>query len=368
MLSPDQIRQYTDVREGAALIDRHHRGRIVARGSDRKSFLQALLTNDILALGADSGCYAALLTSQGRMVTDMRVFELGDATLLDVPGAVKDTLLATLDQMIFSEDVQLADLTDELGCVSVQGPMAAAAVGRALGGEPSNGPAALTGDGSITCVRRPDSTAMAGDETDGRDLAKWPAFHHRRIDLGGEVGILARVDEFGLPGFLLFAPPNRLPALAAAISAAGAIVPDAQVVETLRVEFGTPLFLVDMTDDTIPLEAGIEAQAISSTKGCYPGQEVIVRIRDRGHGRVVRKLVGLAIDGDTEPAPGDRLLVDGKDVGHVTSAAHSPALGKPIALGYVHRDHVTPGSRVAISHGDARLAATVTALPFVGQS
>ena len=343
MLSPDQIRQYTDVRRGAALIDRYHRGRIVVRGNDRKSFLQALLTNDVMALGPGSGCYAALLTPAGRMVTDMRVFELGDATLLDVPNAVKDTLVARLEQMIFTEDVQLGDLTDALGCVSVQGPMAAAAIGRAVGG----------GHGL---------TAAAGD------LSNWPAFYNRRFDLAGETGILARVDEFGLPGFLILAPPNRLPALAAAISAAGAIVPDAEVVETLRIESGTPLFLVDMTDDTIPLEAGIEAQAISSTKGCYPGQEVIVRIRDRGHGRVVRKLVGLAIDADAEPSPGDKLVVGGNDVGHVTSAAHSPAMGKPIALGYVHRDHVTPGSRVDIAHDNARLTATVTALPFVAHS
>lgn len=342
MLSPDQIRQYESVREGAALIDRYHRGRIVVRGNDRKTFLQALLTNDIVALGPGSGCYAALLTPLGRMVTDMCVFEMGDVTLLDLPSAVKDALLARLDQLVFTEDVQLGDLTEALGCVSVQGPLAAATIGQALG------------DGSDT---RPIALA--------RDLMLWPAFQNRRIDLAGEVGILARVDEFGLPGFLIFGPPSRLPALAAAIAAAGAIVPDAEVIDTLRVESGTPLFLVDMTDDTIPLEAGIEALAISSIKGCYPGQEVIVRIRDRGHGRVVRKLVGLRLDSDAEPSPGDRLLVDGKDVGHVTSAAYSPALGKPIALGYVHRDHIAPGSHLTITHGEANLAATVTALPFV---
>lgn len=345
MLSPDQTGQYRGIRAGAALIDRYHRGRIGARGADRKSFLQALLTNDVLALGPGSGCYAALLTPLGRMVTDVRVFELGDATLMDVPWAVKDQFMARLDQLVFTEDVLLADLTNQLGCVSVQGPAAAEIVGRALSGGPGGAPMAL-----------------------GGELANWPAYHNQQVDLGGEAGIVSRVDEFGLPGFLIFAPPNRLPAIAGAISAAGAIVPDAEVVETLRIESGTPLFLVDMTDDTIPLEAGIEAQAISSTKGCYPGQEVIVRIRDRGHGRVVRKLVGLTIDGESGSVPGDKMVVDEKDVGHVTSAAHSPAIGKPIALGYVHRDHITPGSRLTIVHGDARLDATVTALPFVADS
>ncbi|MCX6544873.1 MAG: hypothetical protein NTV05_10760 [Acidobacteria bacterium] len=342
MLSPDQIRQYTNIRRGAALIDRHHRGRIFVRGGDRKSFLQALLTNDVLALGPGAGCYAAMLTPLGRMVTDMRVFELGDATLLEVPRAVKDAFIALLEQVIFSEDVQVGDLTDPLGCVSVQGPMAAAVIEHALGDRLRNGPAALL------------------DE-----LSNWPAYHNQRIGLDDEMGVLARVDEFGMPGFLILAPPNRLPALAAAIAAAGAIVPDAEVVETLRIESGTPAFLVDMTDDTIPLEAGIEAQAISSTKGCYPGQEVIVRIRDRGQGRIVRRLVGLAIDGDAEPSRGDTLQANGKDVGHVTSAAYSPALGRPIALGYVHRDHIAPGSRLTVAHAGATLSATVTALPFV---
>jgi folate-binding protein YgfZ len=342
MLSADQLSQYAGIRGGAALIDRHHRGRIILRGSDRKRFLQALLTNDILALGPGSGCYAALLTPAGRMVTDMRVFELGDATLLDVPWATRDALVARLDQLVFSEDVQLGDLTDHLGCVSIQGPAAAAAVGRALGSEPRDGSAPLS------------------DE-----LANWPAYRNRRFDLGDEPGILARVDEFGLPGFLIFAPPGRMPSLAAAISTSGAIVPDAEVVESLRIESGTPLFLVDMSDDTIPLEAGIEAQAISSTKGCYPGQEIIVRIRDRGHGRIVRKLVGLVLDGADEPAPGDSLSVDGTDVGRVTSAAYSPTLGTSIALGYVHRDHIAPGSRLTVAHGGTELSAVVTALPFV---
>ena len=342
MLSPDQLRQYARIRAGSALIDAAARGRVAVRGSDRQSFLQALLTNDVASLGPGTGCYAALLTPLGRMVTDLRVFELGEVMLLEVPRAVKDALMARLDQLIFSEDVQLLDLSDVLGCVSVQGPGAMAAVEQALAGGPGGGASGLAAE-----------------------LASWSAFQNRQIELGGQAGILARVDEFGLPGVLIFAPPAVLPSVAAAIAAAGAMVPDDEVVETLRVESGTPLFLVDMTDDTIPLEAGIEARAISSTKGCYPGQEVIVRIRDRGHGRIVRKLVGLAIDGDVEPTPGEKLLADAKDVGHVTSAAYSPTLGRPIALGYVHRDHIAAGSRLTVAHGDTILPATVTELPFV---
>jgi folate-binding protein YgfZ len=120
-----------------------------------------------------------------------------------------------------------------------------------------------------------------------------------------------------------------------------------------------------MGGDTIPPEAGIDRTAVSYLKGCFPGQEVLVRIRDRGHGKVVRKLVGLTIDGETAPAAGSVIVGGGKDIGHVTSAAVSPTLGKPIALGYVHRDFVEPGTAVTVVSGAARLSATVTELPFV---
>jgi folate-binding protein YgfZ len=138
-------------------------------------------------------------------------------------------------------------------------------------------------------------------------------------------------------------------------------------VEALRIEAGEPAFLVDMGDDTIPTEAGIEATAISYLKGCFPGQEVLVRIRDRGHGKIARKLVGLTIESNAAPAAGSVIVAGEKEVGRVTSSVVSPALGKPIALGYVHRDLVEPGTVVSVAAGDSRLAATVTELPFVHQ-
>jgi folate-binding protein YgfZ len=122
-----------------------------------------------------------------------------------------------------------------------------------------------------------------------------------------------------------------------------------------------PLFHRDMDEETIPLEAGIEPRAISFTKGCYVGQEVIIRVMHRGHGRVARKLVGLAIDGDRVPAPGAAIHAGDREIGRVTSATRSPALDRPIALGYVHRDFVAAGTEVAVDGASAR----VTAVPFV---
>ena len=324
-------REYLAARNQAGMIDLGARGRIAVRGADRKTFLHALLTNDVALLAAGSGCYAALLTPQGRMVADMNVFELGDVMLLDVRREVAGLLLQRFDQLIFSEDVQLGDVSEAWGCIGVYGPQAAAAAGGVL----------------------------------GADLAGFGPFQNARLEHGGELVVAARRDALGLTGFLLFAAGTAMPGLAGALAEAGAVILPDDVVETLRVEAGEPLFLVDMSDDTIPPEAGIEATAVSYLKGCFPGQEVLVRIRDRGHGKIARRLVGMTLDGDAVPAAGSTIIGGEKDVGQVTSAVLSPLLGRPIALGYVHRDFVEPGTAVSIATGDGRVSATVAELPFV---
>jgi folate-binding protein YgfZ len=323
--------EYLAARNGAVLADLGARGRIAVRGADRKTFLHALLTNDIALLAPGTGCYAALLTPQGRMVADMNVFELGEVLLLDVRPEVKDAVLQNFERMIFSEDVQLGDMSGGLGCIGVYGPRAAALAGGVL----------------------------------GEDLTAIAPFQSAQIGRGGQPVVAARRDAMGLPGYLVFAPRDVMPGLAQEMFGAGAAILPPEVAEALRVEAGEPAFLVDMDGDTIPTEAGIEATAVSYLKGCFPGQEVLVRIRDRGHGKVVRKLVGLTIEGDTVPAAGAAIVGGEKEIGRVTSAVMSPALDRPIALGYVHRDFVEPGTAVAVVIGEVPVGATVTELPFV---
>ena len=132
-VSPDR-RAYDAARHSAAMVDRSARGRIVVSGADRASYLQGLLTNDIVALKAGQGCYAAYLTAQGRMIADLYVYELGDVMLLTLDGGVKDDVLAKLDQFIFSEDVQLGDVTATFAQIGVIGPDAATIVSRLLSG------------------------------------------------------------------------------------------------------------------------------------------------------------------------------------------------------------------------------------------
>src|SRR5712692_11144193 len=125
---------YDAARQHAALIDRSNRGRIVVSGADRAAYLQGLLTNDVVALKAGQGCYAAYLTAQGRMIADLHVYELGDVILLTMAGDVKDAVMTKLDQFIFGEDVQLGDVTGTFAQIAAVGPGAARAVTSVISG------------------------------------------------------------------------------------------------------------------------------------------------------------------------------------------------------------------------------------------
>lgn len=321
---------YLAAREHAALIERT-RGLIVVSGQDRRSYLQGLLTNDIAALQPGQGCYTAYLTAQGRMVSDLHVYELGDVILLALPRATTATVLAKLDQFIFSEDVQLADVSDTLAAVAVVGPEAARVLSPLVGVERA-------------------------------ELVELPDHGNLRRSVGGQPLIVLRATDTGEPGYELLAGRDQMPALMQALRTAGAVDLSAETAEVLRVEAGVPVFGQDMDEQTIPLEAGIEQQAISFTKGCYVGQEVIIRVMHRGHGRVARRLVGLLLGADDQlPPPGTTLHMADKEVGVVTSSALSPALGCPIALGYVKRDVLESGASLLTVHG---AIVRVVPLPF----
>ena len=286
-------------------------GRLLLTGSDRSEYLQGLLTNDIAALTPGTGCYSAMLNAQGRMLTDMYVFELGDITLLTLPAIVTPSIREHLDRFIFSEDVQVQDVSESRAQIGLYGPQ----------------------------VRE----VMAG------------------AALGGPQVVVVSSDRFGLDGFDVFVDQASAPAAREALVKAGAVPATEADVETVRVERGRPRWGADLDTDTIPLEAGIEDRAISRTKGCYVGQEVIVRVLDRGHGRVARRLVGLRFDPAAPvPAAGAHVMSKDREIGRVTSAVWSPALACPVALGYVHRDFFEPGTAVQVAGANA----TVSALPF----
>ncbi|MGE3707527.1 MAG: folate-binding protein YgfZ [Vicinamibacterales bacterium] len=327
---------YLAARQGAAILDRRERGRLLLSGSERASYLQGMLTNDILALQPGQGCYSCYLTAQGRMISDMWVFELGDVLLMTLPSSTRETVLARLDQFIFSEDVQLGDVTDTFGSIAVLGPDAPRAV------------AALI---------HPVMAERIADLPEGGNF---------RVTVSGEPAIVLRVGDLGVPAYELLVPVVDFDRAWAALLATGAEPLSEAAAEALRIEGGVPRFHRDMDEETIPLEANLETRAISQHKGCYVGQEVIIRVLHRGRGRVAKRLVGFVLDhGSTaDPATGRTVHAGAREIGRVTSATLSPMLHVPIALGYVQRDFVAPGTAVSIDG----TSATVAALPFVGTS
>jgi folate-binding protein YgfZ len=329
---------YDAARTSAVVVDRSGEGRLRLSGADRVSWLQGLVTNDVATLLPGEGCYAAYLTPQGRMISDLRILATREALLLDVPTVARATVTSRFDQFIITEDVVVEDVTSRIARLGVHGPTSAAVVGRAL-------------------------------DVPVASLAALVEHSHFDVEFQDAPVIIAGCHALAGPGFDIYCAADRMTDVVARLFAAGGHDITADAWDTLRIEAGLPLFGVDMDADTIPLEAGLEESAISQTKGCYVGQEVIIRILHRGGGRVVRKLVTWAADAESAddglaPAPGSAISIDGKAIGRVTSAAWSPALRRYVGLGYAHRDHAEPGVRFTIA-GEPPVTATVATPPLV---
>jgi len=345
----------------AFIVDPADRAALVVGGNDRASWLHGLLSNDIASLGAGQGCYSTCLTPQGRMIADLHVVNLGPLMLLDVPEVARTQLLERLEQFIITEDVEVEDVSGRVRLIGVYGTAAASVLARVL-----------VSGGEADAVRLADSLSSLREDDAVMVGPLGGAKRARGFELEAADAILVANRDAGGPGFTVLVATSREAALRAALHERDAGNLALSDWDALRIEAGRPAFGIDMGADTIPLEAGLEDRAISFTKGCYVGQEVIVRVRDRGHGRVARRLVGLVSPPGIEPAgtviaAGDTVRVEAGDVGRVTSAAHSTALAGVIALGYVHRDHADAGTPVVVVHEGREVPMTVATLPLLAR-
>jgi folate-binding protein YgfZ len=341
--------EYEALHDRAALLDLTARGRLELTGSDRRAYLQGLLTNDIVALGGGAGCYAALLTPQGRMISDMRVSELGERILIDLPESTSGTVRQRLADFVFSEDVEVRDVSASESQLGLFGTKAAETLAAVL-------TRPLIEDGKADRRERLEAMPMMGN-------AAW--------ELAGTPVVVVRSEDYGVRGFELFVHAASAAGLSSALLAAGAEPVSIAAAEATRIEAGWPRFGADMDEHTIPLEAGIEDRAISLTKGCYVGQEVIIRVLHRGQGRVARRLVGFVgtmAAGELER--GARLRRDDREIGVITSGLLSPRLKRPIGLGYVHRDYAEPGTvlEAAGAEGESPRRVTVVTTPFTSSA
>jgi len=321
----DPVDEQLAVHRDAGLVDWSAKGKVRVTGEDRLSFLDGLLTNDLKALAPGDGLYAATLDHKGRVRGDMIVHAAADRYLLETEVEAGDRVLAYLRSHLVSDDVTLEEVTDTYGLLGLFGPRSRAIAADILGVAPPTVPYAQV-DGS------------------------WR----------GHPFALARSPAFGGEGYAVWLPAADSASMFRALLDAGAHPFGHEAAEALRIEAGRPKFPVDMNEDTLALEARLEP-AISMTKGCYVGQEIVSRATHIG--QVHRLLVGLSLDG-APPAPGAGLLAGGARVGAIASAAHSATLGTTIALGYVRRETAEPGTRLAVM-GNPTAQATVAALPFL---
>jgi folate-binding protein YgfZ len=292
-------------------------------------FLHNLCTNDIKNLGPGFGCEAFLTTAKARVVAQFFVSRLADELLrLDTVAGAGETLCKHLDHYLISEQVEIADRSDELGQLLLCGPDA----------------------GSIL--------TKAGAER----IAELKHLQHVEVSVGGETCLVRRNDFINVPGFDLFCPRQSVASVWWAITNGGAKPAGWQAFDTLRIEAGFPLFGQDIDDNRLVMEVGRTAQAICYTKGCFLGQEPIVMARDRGH--VNRGLMGLVVPGGAVVPEAAKVLCDGQEVGQVTSSAYSPGLQAGIALAYLKRGSQTPGSEVDIETGEGIGKAVIAAVPL----
>jgi glycine cleavage system T protein len=323
--------EYKAVRSTAGLMDRSHRGLLQLTGPDRLSFLQGMLSNDLRNIEPGQGQYAAVLNQQGKVLGDVRVLRSENSFYLDLWEVIKEKILEHLNRYLVADEVEIADRTEEYQILSLQGPQSEALLRVLIGNaEPPRGP-----------------------------------MRHVIVEVDGAKICVVGDSHTGETGFDLIVPKSDLNHISQRLTETGKSFSAAWVGEeaqnTLQIEAGIPRYGVDFTEDNLLLEVGLD-HAVSFTKGCYLGQEVVERIRSRGH--VNKKLVGLLLDRQKAEV-GDRLIASERDIGTITSSVFSPTLDRPIAFGYVHRDYWSPGTSLSVSHNGIRIQATVAALPFV---
>ena len=323
----DVAAEHGAVMTGAGVTDRSMLGKATVTGRDRAAFLQGMLSNDVKALGPGQGCPAAFLDAVGKVVSLLAVYALEDRMLLELPAGSTEKFLQAIDKFLISEKAEFEASDEAYAILAVQGPKAGEVLARVAG-------AALPRD---------------------------PYAHTLVSIAGAPVRVISRTEAV-TPGFHCWTAPAQAAALWRALRDAGGVPVGADAAEILRVEAGLPAYGADVDDTVILPETRLDA-LVSYTKGCYIGQETVARVKYRGH--INRGLSGLVLTGDEVPSRGDAVLAEDKEVGRITSAVRSIALGRAIALGYVRREHFEPGTPVSVKTGDTLVSAHVAALPFV---
>ena len=326
----DSATEYAAVRDGGAgLINLSSRGRLLVSGSEAVMFLNGLITNDMKTLAVNTWMPAAFANVQGRLLAVVRVINREDGFLIDTEDVTHSTVVKILERFTLAGDFRVMDITNETVSLSIQGKTAESTMRAVFG----------------------DKTTVEREKVMKAKLAN-----------GHEVTII-RATHTAEDGFDLFVDAKEAQSLREALIRAGAQNLSLETLETLRIEAGIPRFGVDMDETTVVTEANLD-EAVSFTKGCYLGQEIIVRIKHRGH--VAKKLTGMILGVNAELQRGAKVLsADDKEIGRVTSSAFSPRLDRTLALGYLKYDYLAPGTQVKVSLDESEFECEVAELPLI---
>jgi aminomethyltransferase len=306
---------YRALRDSVAWLALDTRGRFLARGRDCVRFLHNVTSNDVKKLTPGAGCYAFLLTAQGRIQADLHLFRFEDHFLIDTEADLRQKAPRLILKYKVADQIELEDVTDKIASIAVEGPGSEAAI------------AAVMAAAATAAAAMPAAGAPVSD-VDGAHVA-W-----------GDATV-ARVSLTGQPGYRLYGPADRKAQWVAQLQAAGVVPATDEDARVVRIENGKPRYGDDIRETSLPQETQ-QMHAVSFAKGCYLGQEIVERIRAQG--RVNRKLVRVEVQASEPLAPGTKLMAQRSEAGEVTSSVFSPRAGKVVALAYVRSQFAEPGT------------------------
>ena len=315
------LEEYRAAREGVALADRSSYGRLKITGKDALDLLNRLSSNKLIDLAQGQGASTVLTNNKARIIDLLLVINMGDELLVVTSPQTPEKVIEWIDLYTFGEDITVEDVTEDTALLSLMGPAA---------------------------------VDLLGTDASSLDL-----YGVGQVTLQGIQLPVIRTDTLGTTSYDLLATASQAGKVWDALIQAGAVAVGEDALETVRVEQGVPRYGREMGEDFNPLEAGFNS-SISYDKGCYIGQEVVLRLNT--YKKVQKHLMGIVVE-EGIPAIETRLEVEGKDAGFLTSVVDSPLLGRALALGYVRTRYADTEQEIGVRIGDTLVPGKLVDLP-----
>jgi folate-binding protein YgfZ len=335
----DSVQEHLAVRKGVGISDLSSRGKIRITGEDRVTWLQSIISNDILPLHPGQGLYSTFMNHKGKILAYFRVLMLEDSIFVEDVGEVNDTTYQQFRKfLLFGTKAKMENCLDRWGILLIAGPNASQLI----------------------------------EKTFGIETFEVKPLEFKSIEIQGHQILMARTEETGELDIELYVPVEGLVSVWEQLLIEGkhlGLQPVGRLaLDSLRIEAGIPKLGPDLNEVIVPPEANLEGKAFSLTKGCYPGQEVVARMDT--YGAIKRRLVGLVLEKEPSPLPehGAKIYSGDREVGWISSSAFSPVLNKSLALGFPLRDFSKPDTELTIEFQGQQHRATVHSLPFYSRS